>query len=130
MIEELTAYRAQPALKHGAYSAMSLLPGEDPVAFRKLCIDLIAEYNITGPSERAIAFRLTRVIWREQHLAIYGFAARARQRYAEIRTEPLPRQQPSFANIVIGNELDPEVVRKAEKAAEKRQPRSWAQHGD
>ena len=120
MIEESTAYRAQPALKHGAYSAMSLLPGEDPVAFRKLCIDLIAEYNITGPSERAIAFRLTRVIWREQHLAIYGYAARARQRYSEIRTELVPRRQPSFANIVIGNELDPEVVRKAEKAAEKK----------
>jgi hypothetical protein len=71
-------------------------------------------------SERAIAFRLARVIWREQHLAIYGYAARARQRYSEIRTELVPRLQPSAANIVIGNELDPEVVRKAEKAAEKK----------
>lgn len=120
MTEESTAYRALPALKHGAYSAMSLLPGEDPVAFRKLCADLIAEYNIAGPSELAIALRLAHVIWREQHLAIYGYAARARQRYSEIRTELVPRLQPSPTDIVIGNELDPEVVRKAEKAAEKK----------
>lgn len=120
MTEELIAYSAQPALKHGAYSAMSLLPGEDPAAFRKLCADLIAEYKPAGPSELAIVLRLARVIWREQHLAIYGYAARARQRYSEIRTELAPRLQLSQVNIAIGTELDPEVVRKAEKAAEKK----------
>ena len=102
MTEESTGYSAQPALKHGAYSAMSLLPGEDPVAFRKLYADLIAEYNVTGPSERAIALRLAHVIWREQHLTIYGYAARARERYSEIRTELVPRLQPSPTDIVIG----------------------------
>lgn len=114
MPEESTSYRAQPALKHGAYSAMSLLPGEDPAAFQKLLQDLIAEYQIEGPSERAIALRLAHLIWRRQHLAIYGYAARARQRYAQIRAELLP---PSFADIAVGN---PEEVRKAEKAAEKK----------
>src|SRR5271169_4016172 len=33
-----------PALKHGGYSGMTLLPCEDPAALKKLHEDLIAEY--------------------------------------------------------------------------------------
>ena len=40
-----------PALKHGAYSATGLLPGEDRAAFEKLHRDLQAELRPDGPFE-------------------------------------------------------------------------------
>jgi hypothetical protein len=40
-----------PASRHGVYSGMTLLPGEDPAAFEKFRQEIIAEYNLTGRSE-------------------------------------------------------------------------------
>ena len=119
MVERAMLYSA-PALKHGAYSGMGLLPGENPAEFKKLLEDLIAELNIDGPSEHAIALKLTHVMWREQHLAIYRYAAQARKRYSEIRSELAPQRQPSVTDLIGGSKLDPEELRKAEKKAEKK----------
>ena len=43
--------RIPPALKHGAYSATTLLPGEDPAEFEKLHQELIAELKPSGALE-------------------------------------------------------------------------------
>ena len=43
--------RIPPALKHGAYSATSVLPGESRAAFEKLHRNLKAEWSPSGALE-------------------------------------------------------------------------------
>jgi hypothetical protein len=119
-MERTMSYDTHPALKHGAYSGLSMLPGEDPKQFQKLLEVVIAEYQIDGPSEHMIAFQLARVMWREQNLDIYRYAAQARKLYSEIRSELVPERRASLADRISGAEPDPEQVREAEKAAKKR----------
>jgi hypothetical protein len=112
-------YDVYPALRHGAYSGLTLLPGESETEFRELLEQIIAEYKLVGPSERAIGLQLTQISWREQRLEIYGYAEQARERYSEIRQEQVPQSGPSYAEIKSGAEPDPYDVDKDEKAAEK-----------
>jgi hypothetical protein len=108
---------------------MTLLPGEDAAEFRKLHQALIAEFGIDGPSEQAIALKLARVTWREQHLEIYSYAARARKRYSEIRSEILAERAPSLTelanNTVPEPQEDPEVERAAKKQGMEELGGSW-----
>jgi hypothetical protein len=76
-----------PALKHGGYSGMTLLPGENATAFKKLHAELIAEWNPTGPLEDDIVASLARLIWRKQNLSTYRKADAAKGRFAEIKYE-------------------------------------------
>jgi hypothetical protein len=122
MVERAILYSAYPALKHGGYSGMTLLPGEDEAEFQKLHEAVIAEYDIDGPSEHAIALKFAHATWREQHLEIYGYAAQARKRHSEILSELMPpplQQWDSSGRSVPAVQWDPEKVSKAEKAAEK-----------
>jgi hypothetical protein len=79
-----------PALKHGGYSGMTLLPGENATAFKKLHADLIAEWNPTGPFEDDIIASMARLIWRKQNLSTYRKAEAANGRFAEIKHELVP----------------------------------------
>jgi hypothetical protein len=79
-----------PALKHGGYAGMTLLPGENATAFKKLHADLIAEWNPTGPLEDDIVGSLARLIWRKQNLSTYRKADAAKGRLAEIKHELVP----------------------------------------
>lgn len=74
-------------LKHGAYSGMSLLPGEDPAEFEKLHKELVAEYAPTGQHEHEIVETITRLMWRKRCLWSYGLAELARKRYSAIELE-------------------------------------------
>jgi hypothetical protein len=76
-----------PALKHGIYSGMALLPGEDPAEFEKFHQEIIAEYNPTGRSEEDIVEDMCRLMWRRQNLATYRLAEWAREKYADICDE-------------------------------------------
>ena len=67
-----------PALKHGAYTATSVLPGESRAAFEKLYRNLITEYSPSGVSEDDIIATMARLIWRKQNLGTHFIAARAR----------------------------------------------------
>jgi hypothetical protein len=40
--------KTHPALKHGAYSATTILPGEDSTAFKKLHQEVMAELSPNG----------------------------------------------------------------------------------
>jgi hypothetical protein len=60
--------RLHPAVKHGAYSATDVLPGESRAAFEKLHRDLIAEYAPSGVHEQHIVMKMARLIWRQQNL--------------------------------------------------------------
>jgi hypothetical protein len=77
-----------PAIKHGGYSGMSLLPGEDPAEFKKLHEELVTEYAPTGPHEHEIVETMTRLMWRKRCLWNYGLAEFARQRYSAIKFDP------------------------------------------
>ena len=59
--------RLHPAVKHGAYSATDVLPGESRAAFEKLHRGLIAEYAPSGVHEQHIVMNMARLIWRQQN---------------------------------------------------------------
>ena len=57
------------ALKHGAYSNIAILDGEDPKKFEKLHRDLIAEFVPQGALEDHIIATMARLMWRKENLA-------------------------------------------------------------
>ena len=59
------------ALKHGAFSATAILPGEDPAAFKEKHQKLIAELTPVGALEDDIVWTIARLIWRKEHLATF-----------------------------------------------------------
>ena len=59
--------RNHPALKHGAYSATIVLPGESQADFEKLHRDLIAEHAPSGVHEEHIVMKMARLIWRQEN---------------------------------------------------------------
>jgi len=59
-----------PALKHGAYSTATLLPGEDKAEFDRLHQSLIAELEPVGALEEHIVANVARFVWRRDHLDI------------------------------------------------------------
>ena len=74
--------RKHSALKHGAYSATVVLPGESRAEFEKLHRDLIAEYAPSGVSEDNIIADMARLIWRKQNLWTLHIAERAQNRWS------------------------------------------------
>jgi len=81
--------RLHPAVKHGAYSATALLPGESPAEFEKLHRDLIAEFAPCGVLEDDIVMTMARLVWRKQNLTTLRIAERAQARRAAIVDEKL-----------------------------------------
>lgn len=61
--------RTHPALKHGAYTSLGLLPGENRTEFEKLLQELIAEFTPRGPSENEIVASIARYTWRKKNLS-------------------------------------------------------------
>ena len=88
--------RIHPALKHGAYSATAVLPGESRAAFQKLHRDLIAELVPSGVLEGDIVADMARLVWRKQHLGTLRIAEDAQQswgatwRIRKLINAPLP----------------------------------------
>jgi hypothetical protein len=82
--------KAHPALKHAAYSATTLLSGEDPVAFGNLHRRLIAEFGPVGALEEDIVSQIAHLVWRKQNLAIFRIASRATEHFEEIKRKKMP----------------------------------------
>jgi hypothetical protein len=76
-----------PAFKHGAYSGLRLLPGEDQAAFEKLRADLIAEFTPVGRLEEDIVETMACLTWRKNNLLTYCLAQYASNRWSEIKSE-------------------------------------------
>ena len=70
--------RKHPALKHGAYSATTVLPGESRAEFEKLHRDLMAEFTPSGALEDDIVMTIAHLVWRKQNLATLRIAERVR----------------------------------------------------
>src|ERR1700758_5311346 len=70
--------RVPPALKHGLYSGIGLLPTESPAKFRKFKKQWFAELNPVGGMEAAVGEQIVFLEWRRQQLPTYDLAQRAR----------------------------------------------------
>ena len=99
--------KIHPALKHGGYSAIGLLPGEDRAAFERLYEDLIAELRPEGPLENDAVRTIARLTWRKQNLDTLRKAESARNRYFAIQSEKVP----SSDIRPLDWEPDPEAVK-------------------
>ena len=66
--------KLHPALKHAAYSATTLLPGEDRAAFEKLHRALISEFTPLGASEEDIVETMAHYLWRKKNLETFRIA--------------------------------------------------------
>ena len=62
------AKKFRAALKHGAFSATAILPGEDPDAFKELHQNIVAELALVGALEDDIGWTIARLVWRKEHL--------------------------------------------------------------
>jgi hypothetical protein len=81
----LATKKSPPALKHGGYSATTILPGESAGEFKQLHQEIIAELNLEGALEDEIGSSLARLVWRKKNLPIFSKAERAQRHVSEIR---------------------------------------------
>ena len=70
-----------PALKHGAYAATSVLPGESQADFDNLHQGLVDEFRPSGAFEDQIVETMAHLVWRRQNLRTLGLAEAAIGRY-------------------------------------------------
>jgi len=89
------------ALKHGAYSATAVLPGEDLAAFKKLHQECIAHYAPVGPLEDDVVATMARLLWRKQNLPTCRLAELALEYEAAIRKEKLPTPLEEIAEFGV-----------------------------
>lgn len=114
--------RIHPALKHGAYTATAVLPGESQAAFDKLHRDLITEFAPSGALEDDIVTTIARLLWRKQNLTTLRIAKLAQRRYSEIRDEKRDEQIAAYNESLWMSEDDGPPAESAEEqhAAEDR----------
>jgi hypothetical protein len=111
-----------PALKHGIYSAIGLLPTEDPAEFEKFKQEIFDDYKPGGRSERIIVNEIARCEWRLEHLDTYGVAMRAQERHKAIFSKlPSPRWYPPLLAFEepAPETRSPEELEALRKSAEK-----------
>jgi hypothetical protein len=112
-----------PALKHGGYSVIGLLPGEDAAAFEQLHRELRATYCPDGPLEEHAIATIGNLRWRRQNLGSIRRAEAARKRYLAIRSEMFPSAKLRFELEYLREDSippDPAEVEAATKAADER----------
>jgi hypothetical protein len=93
------------ALKHGAFSATAVLPGENLAAFKELHQKVIAYLDPVGPIEDDIAWTVTRLLWRKQNLPTFRLAELALEYAAAIRREKAPTLMEESLEIEIPQRL-------------------------
>jgi hypothetical protein len=110
--------RLHPAVKHGAYSATAVLPGESQAEFEKLHRGLVAELIPSGVLEDDIVMTIARLVWRKQNLTTLRIAERAQSRRAKILREKEEDLEP--ARFISEEEAaeDREEWRQAERDAD------------
>src|SRR5262249_3017857 len=108
-----------PALKHGAYSATAVLPGENQAEFEKLQSELISEFAPTGAIEKDIVTDIARLVWRKQNLRTLRTAERAQQRRKRIEKPEflMPLEVVAFARMAAKPDPEKEQQRATERAA-------------
>lgn len=112
--------KPHPAIKHGGYSATSILPGEDAAEFHKLHRDLIAELAPNGALEDEIVATIARLLWRKRNFETFRIAELARSRRNRIFYEILPEAKPNypFSEFEPSKKVDPAKRAAALQAAD------------
>ena len=103
------------ALKHGAYSGTSVLPGEDPAAFRDLHDRIVAEFAPNGPLEEDIVASIAMLIWRKQNLSTYRLKALQSRRSMR---SVMSAMRPEHPNEGREGDLSPEEIEAAKEREE------------
>ena len=75
------------ALKHGAFSATAILPGEDPIAFKELHQNIIAELALDGALEDDIGWTIAHLGWRKKNLTTPRIAELALEHESRIQAQ-------------------------------------------
>ena len=70
------------ALKHGAYSNLGLLPGEDPKQYLEYWQALRDEWKPSGATEEDTVHEMALCLWRKSRLGVYERAKRAGKTWA------------------------------------------------
>ena len=104
-----------PTLKHGAYSATDILPGESRAKFKKLHRALIVKYLPKGPLEQHIVAELARLVWRRENLATFRIATIARQPFIRKESPPQPFDSLRFDSPPKPRPMAYEVARDIEE---------------
>jgi hypothetical protein len=107
-----------PALKHGLYSGMTVLPQEDRAEFEEFRRSVFAEYEPNGPTEEEIVQEMSRLLWRKRNLVTYRMAEKATRTHLSI----LERLTPSRGLDPILHGLTPSP----EEEKERRELREYA----
>jgi hypothetical protein len=106
-----------PALKHGGYAKMAVLPGESLAAFEELHQSLVAEHTPQGAHESHIVARIAQLMWRDQNLPTLRKADYARRRRQQLINEQLQLKS-QFSSSDLFDEVDPALREEAILAAE------------
>jgi len=85
-------------LKHGGYSANTILPGESLAKFKRLERDVIDDLRPDGAFEQDTVMRIVQLLWRRQNLATFRKVQLVKERYQAIRSEYLPPE--SFISLL------------------------------
>ena len=83
--------KGRRALKHGGYSAISLLPGESSAEFEKLHEQLVVDLAPNGVLMEETVATIAHCLWRRGNLRIFRVAESVRRRVCELRAAMLPR---------------------------------------
>jgi hypothetical protein len=73
--------RSLNASKHGAYSNLGLLPGEDPVGYIEHVRQVWLECQPWGPTEEGVATDIANVSWRKKNLRVYQLYAQLTKKW-------------------------------------------------
>jgi hypothetical protein len=98
---------------------MTLLPGEDRVAFEKLHSGLIDEFAPNGLLEQNIIAELAHLVWRKRNLSTYHLAKKAKDQYSAIYSilSPGPADWPTLMPETRSAEEVRELREKADQRA-------------
>ena len=113
-----------PALRHGIYSGLGLLPTESRAKFRKFRKQIFAELNLDGRLEQDIGEQIVALEWRRKNLVTYDLAQRARGRCNAIRSELVPEVRyldlPVLAFEPASENPTPDELKAAHRRADKK----------
>ena len=121
--------RNHPALKHGAYSATAVLPGESRAAFEKLHRGLIDELNPSGVLEDDIVADMARLVWRKQNLGTLRIAERAQKSWSDTETSIHEYYKDLLFGITV-LKLDPEQEEQEREEIQEEEDRVRKELGD
>ena len=112
--------RIPPALKHGIYSGLGVLPTESRAKFRSFKKQRFADLNISGPLEEDIGDQIVRVEWRLKNLFTYDLAKRAREWNSSIYSKWVPEPWSPLPLLMAEQETrSPEEIAALRKRAER-----------